>query len=330
MAVRGNPRKALQTGRLTAPGMEATIRPVAHFWRIYNLALINDRSMAIKYHTVILVPHARAKLRKWRISNLQIAAFLSLVFVVTLTASFALWSFLSDGVATSQVEKLRRENDELREANRTFEQSLADLQTKIGDYEQRTRKLAIVAGIDNLEGSEAGIGGEVGDASPDLDFMQYRADRLSNRLDRVETKLDERMRWFSSTPSVAPVRGILTSGFGNRRDPITGNRTFHPALDIAAPPGREVHAPADGIVTRAGRIGGLGNAVYLSHGFGVNTRFGHLSRLTVKPGDRVQRGDLIGYVGSTGRSTGYHLHYEVHVDGKAINPLAYMLDRPVR
>ncbi|MGD2115218.1 MAG: peptidoglycan DD-metalloendopeptidase family protein [Acidobacteriota bacterium] len=284
--------------------------------------------MAIKYHTVILVPHARAKLRKWRVSNLQIACLTALFVFVTLAASFIAWSFFSDGVSASKVDKLRQENEELRDANRAFEDSLADLQDKIADYEQRTRQLAIVAGIDGLDGAEAGIGGSAGDDSADLDFMRYRADRLSSRLDHVQEKLEERTRWFSSTPSVMPVKGILTSGYGNRRDPITGRRAFHPALDIAAQPGREVRAPADGIVTRAGRIGGLGNAVYVSHGFGVNTRFGHMARLNVKPGDRVQRGDVLGQVGSTGRATGYHLHYEVHVDGKPVNPLGYILDRP--
>ena len=267
-------------------GRACTIRFVA-FHKLYqdNLPyLSDDRSMAIKYHTVILVPHARAKLRKWRISNLQIAALATLFVVVTFVASFVLWSFVSEGVNASKLDKLRRQNAELRQANKTFEESLADLQTKIGDYETRTRQLAIVAGLDSLDGEEAGIGGEGVEGSPDLDFMRYRAERLSGRLDRVGDKLQERVRWFSSTPSVAPVKGILTSGFGSRRDPITGRRTFHPALDIAAPPGREVHAPADGIVTRAGRIGGLGNAVYISHGFGVNTRFGHMSKLAVKPG----------------------------------------------
>ncbi len=284
--------------------------------------------MAIKYHTVILVPHARAKLRKWRVSNLQIAALATLVVVVTFIASFVLWSFVSEGVNSSKLDKLRKQNAELREANQTFEESLAKLQTKIGDYETRTRELAIVAGLDSLDGEEAGIGGEGSGTSSDLDFMRYRAERLSGRLDQVADKLQKRVEWFASTPSVAPVKGIMTSGFGRRRDPITGRQAYHPALDIAAPAGREVHAPADGIVTRAGRIGGLGNAVYISHGFGVNTRYGHMSKLAVKPGQHVHRGDLIGYVGNTGRATGYHLHYEVRVDGKPINPLAYMLDRP--
>lgn len=281
--------------------------------------------MAIKYHTVILVPHARAKLRKWRVSNLQIALALSALALLSAASAFVLVSFLTGGIDDAQVERLRSENEELRQANLTFEESISDLQSRIGDYEDRTRKLAIVAGLDSLESTEAGIGGDdTGGADPE--FLEYRANRLAGRLDRVEEKLEERLRWISSVPSLAPVRGILTSGYGSRRDPITGRRSHHPAIDIAAPPGREVRAPADGFVTRAGRIGGLGNAIYLSHGFGINTRFGHMARLTVKPGQRVERGDLLGYVGSTGRSTGYHLHYEVHVDGEAIDPLGYILD----
>lgn len=283
--------------------------------------------MAIRYHTVILVPHARAKLRKWRISNLQLALAFGGLALLTTTSALILFAFFTGGVDSARVERLRGQNEELRQANAAFERSVTDLQGKLGDYESRTRKLAIVAGLDSFEGSEAGIGGEAAEAA-DLDLLDYRANRLSGRLDRVEAKLEERLRWISSVPSVAPVRGILTSGFGGRRDPVNGRRSFHPAVDIAAPPGREVRAPADGLVTRAGRIGGLGNAVYLSHGFGIGTRFGHMARLTVKPGDRVEQGDVLGYVGSTGRATGYHLHYEVHVDGEAIDPLAYILDAP--
>jgi murein DD-endopeptidase MepM/ murein hydrolase activator NlpD len=281
--------------------------------------------MAIQYHTVILVPHARAKLRKWRVSNLQTSLVVCAFALLTAASTFILVSYFTGGIDSDRVERLRSQNEKLRQANLSFEESIAQLQTKIGDYETRTRKLAIVAGLDNLEGTEAGIGGD-GTGGADPDFLEYRANRLGGKLDRVEAKLEERLRWISSVPSVAPVKGILTSGFGGRRDPITGKRSFHPAVDIAAPPGREVRAPADGIVTRAGRIGGLGNAVYLSHGFGITTRFGHMARLTVKPGQRIERGEVLGYVGSTGRSTGYHLHYEVHVDGEAINPLGYILD----
>ena len=108
---------------------------------------------------------------------------------------------------------------------------------------------------------------------------------------------------------------------------MSGRPAQHAGVDISTAPGRPVQAPANGIVVEAGRLGGLGNAVYISHGYGVTTRYGHLSRIDVKPGQKIGRGDLIGLVGSTGKSTGYHLHYEVRIDGRAVNPIAYMLDR---
>jgi murein DD-endopeptidase MepM/ murein hydrolase activator NlpD len=129
-------------------------------------------------------------------------------------------------------------------------------------------------------------------------------------------------------PTVAPVRGILTSGFGSRRDPVSGRRASHLGVDIATAPGREVVAPAAGLVVQAGRIGGLGKAVYLSHGYGVTTRYGHLSSISVTPGQRVAEGETLGLVGSTGKSTGYHLHYEVRENGKPKNPIYYLLDWP--
>ena len=131
---------------------------------------------------------------------------------------------------------------------------------------------------------------------------------------------------ISSTPAIAPVRGIVTSGFGYRRDPITGQRAFHSGIDISAPPGKPVKSAATGVVVKTEEYGGLGRAVYVAHGYGITTVYGHLSRISVTPGQKVERGDVVGLVGNTGRSTGYHLHYEVQVEGKSVNPLAYMLD----
>jgi murein DD-endopeptidase MepM/ murein hydrolase activator NlpD len=166
-------------------------------------------------------------------------------------------------------------------------------------------------------------------SAPDLAAMASmgaRAQQLAGRLDTVETKLEERVRWISSTPAIAPVKGIFTSGFGYRADPMTGERGIHQGVDIAAPAGQPVHASADGIVMRAGEVTGLGRAVYLAHGYGLVTRYGHMSRVDVKPGQRLKRGDVLGLVGNTGRSTGYHLHYEVRLDGEPVNPLGYILD----
>jgi len=285
--------------------------------------------MGKKIHTIILVPHARARLRKWRVSDRQITITVALLVTLTLAAAFFTWGYFSQTVDSAEIERLRSENEDLRSVNTSFETSVRDLQDKLASYEDRTLELAIVAGLDpTAAGGEAGLGGDA--EPPSLDEIAVRTERLDGTLDEVEAELQERLRWISSTPAITPAKGILTSGFGNRSDPFHNSRAFHGGLDIAAAPGAPVHATADGVVTLAGRNGGLGKAVFLSHGYGLATRYGHMSSLAVKAGQKVERGDVIGYVGNTGRSTGYHLHYEVHLDGKAVNPAAYLLDRSSR
>lgn len=290
--------------------------------------------MATDHHTIIFVPHARARLRKWRVSSLQIKITLAAVVLITATAGFITWAYFNTTVDRSQITDLEEENHTLRQINRTFEESIRKLEGQLASYEDRTRQLAIVAGLEDLATGEdeAGVGGDPLHLDPttgryDLSALADRAGTLSGRLEEVHELLQERRLKISSTPAISPVKGILTSGFGYRRDPVHGGRAFHQGLDIAASRGFPVRAAADGMVTRAGRIGGLGKAIYVAHGFGVGTRYGHLSKISVEPGQEILRGDVIGEVGNTGRSTGYHLHYEVHVDGKAVNPLAYILDR---
>lgn len=130
-----------------------------------------------------------------------------------------------------------------------------------------------------------------------------------------------------SVPSRMPLEGAaLTSGFGMRTHPVLGGRRQHQGIDLAAPSGTPVYATADGIVSRADWFSSYGLFISIEHGASMQTRFGHLSRLAVAAGDSVKKGDLIGYVGSTGRSTGPHLHYEVRVEGLAVNPIPYMVE----
>jgi murein DD-endopeptidase MepM/ murein hydrolase activator NlpD len=313
--------------------------------------------MARAHHTIVFVPHARAKLRKWRITNLQIGLALGGVLLLTLSALGLTCLHLQDNVNPAEIARLRQENGKLRQVNSSFESSIRQLQDRLTEYEDRTRQLALVAGVESL-GDGAGVGGGmpldesaaeftgtggggglgakggIGGGAPvaptggltTLHAMANRVDGLDGELDAIAGKLQERVRWISSTPSIAPVKGILTSGFGYRSDPLTHGRGIHQGIDLVANPGQPVRASADGVVTLAGERGGLGRAVYLAHGFGVGTRYGHLSRIDVQPGQRVKRGDVIGLVGNTGRSTGYHLHYEVRIDGEPVNPVAYILD----
>jgi murein DD-endopeptidase MepM/ murein hydrolase activator NlpD len=128
-----------------------------------------------------------------------------------------------------------------------------------------------------------------------------------------------------SVPSRSPLTAAkLTSGYGMRTHPVLGGRKNHKGIDLAAPTGTPVYAPADGLVARADWFSSYGNYIQLEHGGELQTRYGHLSGFAVQAGDRVKKGDLIGYVGSTGRSTGPHLHYEVRVAGDSVNPIPYL------
>ncbi len=130
-----------------------------------------------------------------------------------------------------------------------------------------------------------------------------------------------------SVPSRMPLEGAaLTSGFGMRNHPVLGGRRQHQGIDLAAPTGTPVYATADGVVGRADWYSSYGLYISINHGASMETRYAHLSRLAVAAGDNVKKGDLIGYVGSTGRSTGPHLHYEVRIDGLAVNPIPYMVE----
>jgi murein DD-endopeptidase MepM/ murein hydrolase activator NlpD len=144
---------------------------------------------------------------------------------------------------------------------------------------------------------------------------------LENRLTSVRRNVEKREALAAATPSIWPAHGWLTGTFGGRPDPFTGEPDFHQGIDIATDKGDPVYATADGIVTSAAPAGEYGNLIVLTHAFGLSTRYGHLSRFNVRPEQHVARGDVIGFVGSTGRSTGAHLHYEILANGRKINPL---------
>ena len=258
------------------------------------------------------------------------------LLALTAIAGLSTWRFLTRPAGNDELAGVRRENSRLREINRSFERSLQHLQTRLSEQESRIGELALVAGVDRassrVEGTEPAGGGGVGgtfnpyDQVPDLPALEAKASTLSDRLAVVSRGLTERELRLSARPSLSPVRGIISSGYGYRSDPITGLRAFHRGMDITAPQGNPVVAAADGVVTRAGRFGALGKVVYIAHGFGYSTRYAHLSKIDVVPGDRVERGDVLGEVGSTGRATGYHVHYEVYEEGQSKNPLEHLLD----
>ena len=284
-----------------------------------------------RYSTIIFVPHARAKFRKLKVSHRLLFSLISLVTSSLCLSTFFSVQYFTSLSQTHELSKLRRENRELQTANEQFGKSVDSLRTQLRTVEDRTRKLAIVAGITTLDdAARGGTGGVRNDelsANPyrdDVDKMSFRSHSLNQDLSMLEQRFVAQKRLLSSTPSIAPVRGILTDGFGGRSDPFTREPGQHNAIDISSAVGQPVRSPADGIVVKAEWANGYGNVIFISHGYGYSTRYGHLNGFAVRPGARVKRGDVIGYVGSTGRSTGPHLHYEVRVNNTPVNPLEYI------
>ena len=286
-----------------------------------------------RYSTIIFVPHARAKFRKLKVSHRLLFSIISLVTSSLCLSTFFSVQYFTSLSQTHELSKLRRENKELQTANEQFGKSVESLRNQLVTVEDRTRKLAIIAGITTLdESSQGGSGGLRNDEiaqnpyRDDIDKMSFRSHTLTKDLSVLEQKFTAQSHLLSSTPSIVPVRGILTDGFGGRSDPFTGEAGQHNAIDISSAVGAPVRAPADGIVVKAEWANGYGNVIYISHGYGYSTRYGHLTAFNVRPGQRIKRGEVIGTVGSTGRSTGPHLHYEVRVNNNPVNPLEYILN----
>jgi murein DD-endopeptidase MepM/ murein hydrolase activator NlpD len=283
--------------------------------------------MAGKFHTIIFVPHARAKFRKLTVGSRALwtaagAAGLVVVAAVTFSTLYLL-SARKDRIYQSTLQ----ENERLKHAAEKMTVRLSQLSRELDGFEERTRKLAIVAGMPTL--SDAGRGG-LGGASPASDAARMdlidRGSSLDARLSVLERKFARQNLLLASTPSIEPVNGLITCGFGERSDPFSGEPAFHTGLDISSQRGHRVVASAEGTVVKAGWVNGYGRCIEIAHGMGVRTLYGHLDEIHVLEGQHVGRGEDIGVVGSTGRSTGPHLHYEVRLDNRPINPLEYILD----
>ena len=160
-----------------------------------------------------------------------------------------------------------------------------------------------------------------------LKWLSEQSKSETKILDELSAVAETKAVQWASTPSIWPVKGSITSRFGLRVSPFTGKKALHAGLDIGARKGTEIRSPASGKVVVAAYDGRMGKFIRIDHGYGIETTYGHLSKIHVKYGDRVQRGDLIGLVGSTGKfSTGPHLHYQVAVNDKVVDPIHYILD----
>jgi len=288
-----------------------------------------------RLYTFIVSSHAGARL--WR---------LSLPYPLLIgIAVFAVIGLISAGVATyhygcmllkvADYNHLLAENDSFRSENHNYRIQTAQLGEKIDFLETLAKRLTVYSGMES-ERSVGGVGGYSKDAFTQplpssagtlqaIDSYNKSVSRLEDGYRKIEDNLSLQALVKSVTPDRLPVRGYITEGQGMRRDPFTGaSREYHTGVDISAPLGSRVIAPADGMVIFAGYRAGYGKIVVIDHKFGMITRYGHLYKFNVQPGQRVARNDVIGYVGNTGRSTGPHLHFELWWHNKAINPAKFL------
>ena len=306
--------------------------------------------MAKRRWTVVFVPHGSEPSRIIEISYGLIkmaAGGLGLGVAVALLVGYATMARTAD---LSRSSRLQEENSRLVQAIGELQgrmSTLSDTLTRISQRDARIRVLANLEPIDP-QVQAAGIGGPTLAPRPglpsdgpavrrsheirvDLNALIRRANLLASSFEEAKDSLASHSRRLAATPSIMPTQGWLTSAFSSMRDhPILHIARPHEGIDVTAPMGSPIEAPAAGVVTDAGWESGYGNTVTIDHGYGVVTKFAHASKLLVKTGQRVQRGQRIALVGNTGLATGPHLHYEVHVNGRPVDPLRYVLpDRVV-
>jgi len=293
--------------------------------------------MADESYTLVLIPDARAASRKFRVPARlfrwapRVAAAASLALVCLL----AHYTWLNGQV--TEMEALRAENAALSAQALEYEVSIGRFEGRIASLRNTVTKLGVISGVEQklpADGAIGGMGGVTGadqlPPSRDPDLIVRSLSRSLSDLDARSTRIAsfyvDQKALLARTPSIWPVRGYLSSAYGRRRDPFTGARDFHPGIDISAPRGTKILAPADGVVLTVGRRGAYGKAIIIDHGHDTITRYGHLENYNVRPGQRVRRGDVIGFVGNSGRSNGPHLHYEVWVGDRKQNPVHYILE----
>jgi len=302
-------------------------------------------------YTLVVFRSGKGVHRKLTLPVRQIKRFfwlaMPLVSAVFIGALVAIALYLVNLHNINDYARLASKNRELEKQVVFFSQRVADLNDKVLHLRQSNAKIKVLANLAVVPESLdlRGVGGPDPLASAltvssldeerkaQLAAMHRELQRLEleiaaeeNALGCLNNHLSEQQSLLNFTPSIWPVRGWISSPFGYRSSPFTQRRELHKGVDIVNRVGTPVVATADGRVVFAGHQSGYGKLVTIDHGLGKITRYGHLSQIGVKNGDAVVRGQELGKLGNTGRSTGPHLHYEVVVDGKAVNPVEFLLD----
>jgi len=311
-----------------------------------------------RHYTILLANRSTGTVHRATVPVRPIAIALCVILASPILVGMgATWkAHISGADLRASHGTLELENENYRQATEALASQIGELQLAIADLDDRStldpnlaramdRLPAIVKssamgsgaqtvmsqGTENSQTDQSYAATLSALASPDNTFSLLRVvlEGLKSRLTVVSHAVEQRNALADATPSMWPSIGWLSSTMGARKDPITGGAEYHSGLDIASDRGNQVFATAAGTVKYVGRRGDYGNLIVIDHGFGLETRYGHLLKFLVTTDAKVSRGDVIAQVGATGRATGYHLHYEVVANDRLINPLTLLTQKPL-
>ena len=299
--------------------------------------------MAKRFYTVLVLPDATSPARVFHISQPVLAA-------LSLVAAFGIFAFafFLDQYVTlhARMLELKQSRQEVGE-RQVMAERVNHLEGELSKLRDLDRRLRVAVGLDKSAAQPASLGQGGADTksrtalldalkqrtghfldsmNQDLAALQQEVHSREQSFRELKTYLDQKAAFLASIPTILPIQGLITSGYGYRKSPFTGLRDFHEGLDIAAPFGTPIHATADGLVSFVGPLAAFGNVVFVDHGHGFSTIYAHNSQARVREGQQVRRGDIIAYVGASGRTTGPHVHYGIYVKGSLSNPLKFVVD----
>ena len=304
-----------------------------------------------KNYSIIIVSDATSANREFSLSSKLIRNSVMGFAVLMLFCGFMIFDYLTINLDKQKMKRLERETQENWKKMEALATTIESLNKSLKSMENIKDRIMVAAGLTSpMALREVGSGGPANEAfgneaatsiqNPGVfkdatklksaivnpSDLTRNAQKIEDTLKSVFSVVDQQRLRLASTPSIWPTHGYISAAFSKRINPFTGRLEFHSAMDIATQLGNKVITTADGTVLVAETRENYGKMIIIDHGFGWSTRYGHLASFKVHEGQRVKRGDLIGFVGSTGRSTGPHLHYEVRFFDKNVNPWDYILD----
>ncbi len=300
--------------------------------------------MSDNFFTLMIIPRRKSAVTKISVPYTLVRGLFVGSLIAVLLALYVVYDYASIKRDRAELTRLRKQTTEQAKQIDELAARVDEFSDRMEEFKQLDKKIRILAA--NQTGREKkiplGIGGSNDDRIKLHELMDQDKEKLVSALrlnmnklnkDAIETEqsfnellkyLREQKSILAATPSIWPVKGWVTSEFGSRDNPFGSSFEFHKGIDIATRMGKEIMAPADGLVIEVAYQSDDGNIVRIDHGYGIVTSYSHMMKSVVKFGTRVKRGDLIGYVGDTGRSTGTHLHYAVYVNNVPVNPRKYL------